>query len=335
MTPATRAFDCNPFQLLPIELVLDIMRAAASIGLHFNRTWAVTLALVSHQIYRAVKSILHHTMVISRGNIEAIDYVCREPACDHVLQSVRRLVVCYPELSYYDQHKALFIVLDFSSLAPRFPAVAELCEGRGDSPVAPSFAQLPSCRIRRLTIDHELYGAMSTTFAGATFLPDITHLQGIWPPSFTAQQGPVRWASTILNMAPSVTHIAFRVIHLERILWADQRSRRFRPNLAVSDLVDVLRTLLGYQRIQRIAFHVAGTCVDDWPIFRRALLQIDDRRACCWLDYRRMTTYSEYERRLEESAWDGRDVWTEAHDIHTLLALEDTIFEQKWREEHD
>ncbi|KZV91379.1 hypothetical protein EXIGLDRAFT_750140 [Exidia glandulosa HHB12029] len=298
-------------QELPIELVLDILHTAACLAVRSARTWAVSLALVSKDVYRLIKPVLHHTMVICPSNSDSIARIWCDASCAHVFRAVRRLVISYNPAEKLLSGDEAINPFDTPFIQNLLTSLQEV-----DAPfrVIEALASVPTFRPLRLGVRFKSFDDIGTG-ENNTFLETVTHLEGYWENVYNDEETARDWAQAILSAAPSLTHLAIDIVDFQPNDYDDPDvgMRIDHAPVVPDDLTLALQTILQCKRIQCVAFYIAGERVQDMPIVADVVRSLDcASKVRVWLDERPMVTWEDETQVSAEDAWAGRNVWTEA-----------------------
>ncbi|KAH7105956.1 hypothetical protein BKA62DRAFT_688476 [Auriculariales sp. MPI-PUGE-AT-0066] len=289
---------------LPSEIIILIVETAAHSFLFTNPTTVVQLALASKAIYAIISPILYKNIVVTSGNKIAIKALVQSDAA-----ATRVLVHTRSIIGNYDLGTDVFD----PSLLPKLERV------KGNGSFVSSMVEV--CRIRDVQV-------WSSWFPDAmTQLPtpgraNITHAAGFIVDSAAGgisdsvyqefMLDPGAWTRRIVDVLPSLTHLAFELFQIIDEENADDDDRSAVSNFSMHALGEVLRAALSYQALQMVAVRVVGDYLRRSGEVVSVLLSIGDERLKIWSDDRSRNSYLRDEELDLEDVYEGRSIWTEA-----------------------
>jgi len=304
-------------EVLPIELICAIAATVADQEVYTDRSWVVQLALVGHEVYRAVRLILYADLIVTDENKDKITsipalkdrllpYVLRITATedftslDSILQEWRPQAGCYIQVPW-NNLKRLFIHL--------------LREN-----AAEALGQFTGLDLRYLDRVHTLDGAFSYGIH-TVVSAHLTHLSGhtlaIWGvPDHSgsashAAASPQSWATAFLKAFPCLTHLGLV------IRYYDDRSDYEDELIVCASLwdyptqIEAINLVLELRDTLFVFLRAVGENFYNDDELRAAVGDLDRHpRFIFCADERRAWVYEEAEQFVIEDAWCGRNIWS-------------------------
>ncbi|EJD37262.1 hypothetical protein AURDEDRAFT_154404 [Auricularia subglabra TFB-10046 SS5] len=279
----------SPFDRLPLEIVYAILRRAARDAVVRNPSWIAQLSLTSRGTHAAVIPILYETIFLTPKTCDALLRPAYVKACrPNPLHGVRRVWVD-KSLDDFDQVlKVLSVCVNLETL----DASLELLIALQPDVVPP----------RRIALRFRALHAL--TRLPADVGASLTHLEAYHFPDTNAAADDRAWLRGILDMLPSLTHVALNIAQAgmpgpRTVLWPEQ----------LDDIAACARTILSHKPIQRVLVHVSGVYTVEWLQIESRLRQLGDSRLFGWNDTRYYLNWNEEERLCALDVRSGVDVW--------------------------
>jgi len=296
--------------LLPGELVLEILRVAAENMVTTNRRSVVALAQTASFVYFAVAPVLYRRVVVTEQNEKGISILLLNA---DTCTLVRDLTVIW-----YDWTPEKESVSNFTGLK-------SICGVDGRVQFILNHLHADSKQSLRM-IQSWGFDLLDNVPASVThvclYMEDRYHSPML--------SGLVEWRKQF----PSITHLGLdMVLHSEHMFELDndtatyEAERRQFAQAVSHQLLDVV-TAGGTQLLQ-LAIRIGGIMADraPWRAMIEALHERAgdlgvDQRICLWRDQRRIEDFDDDIRASVEDAYNGYDVWTEATHVPALSNLD-------------
>ncbi|KZW03599.1 hypothetical protein EXIGLDRAFT_721793 [Exidia glandulosa HHB12029] len=284
---------------IPGELVRMVLAEAARVAVDQDRSWATELALISRDVYKFIRPIIYHRMVITEVNSATIRRLADDDAFTHVFAAIRHIVYAveitkdtYPDIrpSVFKLDASRIIILD----GPDF--------------VLRDLGRQPGFAPQDLALSSPTPGVIVELPPSA--LSSITHIR-IFIAGLKTDDTP--WSHVgvddLVDRLPALTHLALDII------------RPFFSSDYRHVLSDVLQSVLHRERIERVVCHVVLQVFGPtWPALHQACRALRDPRIYMSIDDSpdaRPHHLNDWKLRAER-ATAGRSIWDEGEPTCTL-----------------
>jgi len=292
------------FDNLPTELVITIVHCAFKLFIVFDPSTLVSLAQTSRTLHDLIVPHLHHTMVVTHTNLGTVERLTNpdeemRPAAEQITDRVRVLIVLVPPMPSSRINARIFRNLEHIQAPVGFVqevAIAERCPLRHIHAWYMGFEELE----RRLP---------------PSLLNKLTHVSGFPLEPSDEDYGvhamnPERWLTLIVDCLPALTHLAF-----DAVLVDSPDNKQACADFDMDVFRQILEAALGYQRLQLVAFRVAGIYVERWGEFTRVGRDLNDQRLRVWRDSRVYAEWQDEEVGQMEDLLQRRTIWTETRPL--------------------
>ena len=298
------------FDLLPGEIVLEILRVAAENMVATDRRSVVALAQTASFVYSAVAPVLYRRVVVTQENESGISFLLLNA---DTCALVRDLTVIW-----YNWTPEKEIVSNFTGLK-------SICGVDGRVQFILNHLHSDSKQSLRM-IQSWGFELLDNVPAG------VTHVCLYEEDRYRSPM--LSGLFECIKQFPSITHLGLdMVLHTEHMFDLDNdtatyEAERRRFAQAVShQLLDVVTA--GGTRILQLAIRIGGIMADGAPwramieaLYERAGDLGIDQRIRFWRDQRRIEDFDDDVRASVEDAYNGYDVWTEATHVPALSNLD-------------
>jgi len=306
-------------KFLPAEIVNAIASTVAEQEVYTDRSWVVQLALVGHEVFRAVRPILYADLVITNENKEKFPSALALK--DHLLPYVRRITATEDSalldsiLQEWQPQPGCYIQVPWRNLERLLVRLSAQ-----DSDVAKG--QLTGLDLAYTSFtDTCLHRSAGIP---ATIATHLTYVSGVMPNTWdvpdqlgfasqTAVASPRSWAAAILDAFPHLTHLGLAIPDQPE-QWDEENHHwiiRSRPNYptqvdeAIQELLELRDTLFVFLRVvgqnDFNEGHLRKNISSPLYLNPRFTFWIDERSV--WGDYM-------VEELVVEDAWSGRNIWS-------------------------